>query len=483
MHLPLSGKKNKKSRRRTSGRFEVRLLISVLVAGVPGTLLSLVLLWANSYSLDHKIEGTLLLFLFWVGLSFSARDKVVRSIRVLSNVISSLKEENFAFRAVQGMAGDAFGELAQEINDLARAIETERLGAVEANSLLRKVTAEVEVVILAVAPDGEIKLLNRAAAAFFGKREDQILNRTVEELGISNLVQGPSSDTISRFVSGMEKRWFIRRSEFRQQGIPHKLIMLSEVSEAVRAAERMAWQRLVRVLSHEINNSLAPIKSIARTLLRFSEHIVPEPDRKDFKHGLEVIGSRADSLNRFLQNYARLTKIPTVSRRIISLSELIKRVTTLEHRLDISVLPGPTAILRVDPDLFEQVLINMCKNAVESVLSKNTGTPPASAVVISWVTVNSDLQLWVRDTGVGLLDTANLFVPFYTTKESGAGIGLLLSRQLIEAHGGTLAIRNREDVAGCEVEIKIPGCVLPESLGETAVEAIPKSNRSAPARP
>jgi two-component system, NtrC family, nitrogen regulation sensor histidine kinase NtrY len=460
MLLPQFGKKSNRPRRRTVGRFEVRLLISVLAVGIPGSILSLLLLWTNAYALDHKIEATVLLFVLWLSLSFSARDAVVQSLHVLSNVISALKEDNFSFRATEGMPGDALGDLALEINELASAMESERLGAIEAGGLLRKVTSEVEAVIFSVSPNGKIELLNRAAAAFFERPQDQILNRTAEELGIQGLLDGPASETISRFIGGIEKRWIVRRTHFRQEGVPHRLIMLSEASEALRAAERLAWQRLVRVLSHEINNSLAPIKSIARTLSRLSDQKVPEPDRENFKHGLEVIGSRGESLNRFLQSYARLAKLPIPSRKVVSLQDLLIRVVVLEPRCAIFVAPGPKTLFKVDPDQIEQVLINICKNAVESVLAKDGAGGSPSAVVISWAVSRNDLQLWVRDEGVGLLDTANLFVPFYTTKETGSGIGLLLSSQIIEAHGGTLTLRNRKDTTGCEVEIKLPGCIV-----------------------
>ena len=130
--------------------------MSVLATGLPGMILCFALLWMSSYSLDHKIEGTTLVLLFWLGLSTAARDKVVHSIRVLTNVLSSVKEEDFSFRATQAVSGDALGDLALEVNNLARAREMERLGIVETNSLLRKVTAEVDAVILAFSPNGKL---------------------------------------------------------------------------------------------------------------------------------------------------------------------------------------------------------------------------------------------------------------------------------------------------------------------------------------
>lgn len=465
MFLPQSRKKS--SKRQFSLPFERRLLFSVLTTGLPCAILSFVLLWTNSYSLDHKIEGTVFSVLLWFGLGFAARNRVVNSVRVLSNVVASLKEDDFSFRATRAVSGDALGDLAIEINNLAQALESERLGTMEAENLLRKVLAEAEGVILAFSLDGKLKLFNRAAASFLGKKEEDLSNHDAKELGIADLLGGPTSQTISRLSNGIERRWIVRRTHFRQNGVPHHLVMLSEASEALRAEERLAWQRMVRVLSHEINNSLAPIKSVARTLRRIlSQNVLPERVHQDFDLGLDVIGTRAEALNRFLQSYAQLSKLPPPTRRAVGLQNMAERVSGLEARLAITVLPGPDIAINVDPDQLEQVLINLTKNAAEAVLAKyTTETLPSlggePAVSVSWNVAGNDLELWVRDRGVGLLDASNLFVPFYTTKETGTGIGLVLCRQIIEAHGGRLTIQNRTGTAGCEVQIKIPACVVP----------------------
>jgi two-component system nitrogen regulation sensor histidine kinase NtrY len=459
MFLPNRGKKN-------SGldhpvRFERRLLFSILVTALPGTVFAFILLWSGSYTLYHKVEGTLLLALFWVGLSFSTRNKVVHSIRVLSNVIASLKEEDFSFRAMHAVSGDALGDLAIEINNLARALESERLGTMDAVNLLRKVLSEVDAVILAFDHDGVVKLINRAGASFLGTTEETAVNRKASELGIADLIDGPVSDTITTPAAGIEKRWIVRRGYFRQHGQKHRLLMLSEASEVLRAEERMAWQRLVRVLSHEINNSLAPIKSIAYSLSRmFSGLELPEQKRENLRIGLDVIGSRTDALNRFMQSYARLTRLPPLVRRSTSLSKLIRHIAELESRMPITVLPGPVVNVNVDPDQLEQALINLSRNAMDAVLMKSELPISDLPVTISWDVQGDDVRIWICDQGVGLLDTSNLFVPFYTTKETGNGIGLLLSRQIIEGHSGSLMLRNRKDSSGCEVEIRLPSCVV-----------------------
>src|SRR5215472_4472155 len=264
-------RKNNNKQTRPSPPFERRLLASVLLVGLPGSLLSIWLLWINSYSLDHKVEGTILLLVLWIGLSISARNGVVRSLRILLSVVAALKEDDFSFRAKNEVRGDALGDLTAEINDLSRVLEQQRLGSIDSVTLLDQVMTEVGSVILAFSPDERVQLMNRAAAAFLGASEKEVLGLTAQELGIADLVYGSASETISRTGSKTEeKRWIVRRKQFRRHGIAHQLVVLSEASEALRAEERLAWQRLIRVLSHEINNSLAPIKSIARTLRRIS---------------------------------------------------------------------------------------------------------------------------------------------------------------------------------------------------------------------
>jgi nitrogen fixation/metabolism regulation signal transduction histidine kinase len=432
------------------------LLLSVLSAGLPSVLLALWLLWKNPYSLDHQIEGTFLVVGLWLGLSISARNRVVGSIRVLSAVVGAVKEEDFSFRATLAAADDALGDLAIEINNLACALEDQRLGAIETANLLQKVMMEAGAVVFAFSAEGKVRLVNAAGAEFLGFRQDRIIGSTAKELGITELLEGPPSGTVSRSVSGVERRWIVRRTHFRQHGMPHRLAVLSEASQALRAEERMAWQRIIRVLGHEINNSLAPIKSIARTLARIMAHSkLPQEFSENFIHGLDVIGTRAESLNGFLQSYAKLARLPSPAMEVVALPQLIARVVSLESRISITVHPGPDVKLFVDPSQWEQVLINLVRNAVDAILMKENAAVDQDSVTIAW-TVGANLELWIRDRGIGLPKTENLFVPFYTTKEAGSGIGLPLSRQIIESHGGSLTLRNRFDGEGCEAEIRLP---------------------------
>jgi nitrogen fixation/metabolism regulation signal transduction histidine kinase len=259
----------------------------------------------------------------------------------------------------------------------------------------------------------------------------------------------------------VERRWLVRRTHFRLYGVRHLLLVMSEASEALRAEEQVAWQKIVRVLGHEINNSLGPIKSIADTLALTSAPLeLPGPFKQNLQRGLEIIAKRSDSLNRFLQNYAKFTKLPSPSPRIVDLKTILSEAIAMESRLPITTLPGPKVSILVDPDQLTQVFINLLRNAVDAVLDRATQKLETDDVTVCWRVDKRELQLWIRDRGIGLPDTENLFVPFYTTKSTGSGIGLVLSRQIIESHNGYLTIQNRKDGPGCEVNIKLPMCVF-----------------------
>jgi nitrogen fixation/metabolism regulation signal transduction histidine kinase len=233
--------------------------------------------------------------------------------------------------------------------------------------------------------------------------------------------------------------------------MPHELLVLTDLSRTLREEERNAWQRLVRVIGHEMNNSLAPIKSIAGSLETLIRKDPPPPDwREDARSGLNVIATRADSLSRFMQAYARLARLPPPQKERIDLGELVRRVAALETRLPVRVVPGPDSWVNADAAQIEQLLINILHNAVDA--SLETG----GAVSTGWREISECIEVFVVDEGPGLMNTGNLFVPFFTTKPGGSGIGLALSRQIAEAHGGSLSLANRRGRPGCEALLRLP---------------------------
>jgi nitrogen fixation/metabolism regulation signal transduction histidine kinase len=253
--------------------------------------------------------------------------------------------------------------------------------------------------------------------------------------------------------------------------VPHTLVVLADVSRALREEERRAWQRLIRVLGHELSNSLAPIKSIAGSLnSRVSSTIMDADVRADLQHGLEIIEARSASLHRFLEAYRRLAQMPAPVLRDVELPSLVARVASLETRIKVCVQPGPDLVFIADPDQLEQMLIKLVRNAADAVLELSTsgslkqckssevrpGSDPDQSVRVRWDVNESDVNLLIEDNGPGLLNPANVFTPFYTTKPSGSGVGLVLSRQIAEAHGGRIEIANRSDARGCLVRVVLP---------------------------
>jgi signal transduction histidine kinase len=263
---------------------------------------------------------------------------------------------------------------------------------------------------------------------------EQLLGRDAKALGLDELLRGDPAETRDVSLPGGAGRWLIRRSAFRDTGVPHRLLVMSDLSRALREEERLAWQRLLRVLGHELNNSLAPIRSIAGSL----QDIIGREKRpadwlEDVQRGLAVIGSRTAGLSRFMEAYAKLTRLPPPARRSVDAGDLVRRVSRIEQRTAVRIDAGPEVIAQLDADQIEQLLINLVRNAADS--GKNVG--------IGWTADARQIEIVVIDDGAGISGTANLFVPFFTTKPGGSGIGLALSRMIAEAHGGTLTLENR----------------------------------------
>ena len=352
---------------------------------------------------------------------------------------------------------DALGEVVAEVNELATILREQRLGALEATALLRTVMTEIDVAIFTFDQDQTLRLVNRAGERLLGRPAEQLLGRRAAELGVADLLEGEPQATLARSFPGGMGRWAIRRSNFRQGGLPHQMVVLTDLSRALRDEERQAWQRLVRVLGHELSNSLAPIRSLAGSMEKLLA-TAPRPDdwETDMREGLAIISSRAEALSRFMEAYARLARLPQPRKQPLEVAPWVNRVAGLESRLTVTVEPGPEVAIHADGDQLDQLLINLVRNAVDAVLENATGPGTAGQVQVGWRKRASELEIWVQDNGPGLADTANLFVPFFTTKPAGSGIGLALCRQIVEAHGGVLALENRTDTHGCVARAVLP---------------------------
>jgi signal transduction histidine kinase len=261
-----------------------------------------------------------------------------------------------------------------------------------------------------------------------------------------------AGDQTVHTFAGKPTRWLLRKAAFRQDGLPHTLLLLADVSQPLQEEEQAAWKRLIRVLGHELSNSLAPIKSIAGSLLARVDGIqADESTLRDFRRGLGVVESRADSLHRFVQSYRLLAQLPPPRLRPVTLGPLLERVVLLEQRLAVEFDPGPPVTVNVDPDQLEQMFINLLANAVDASLSN--GSKP---VHTSWRLAGSSVQVTIDDRGLGIANSENLFVPFYTTKPAGSGVGLALAQQVARAHGGEIQLVNRDDGLGARATVILP---------------------------
>ncbi len=277
------------------------------------------------------------------------------------------------------------------------------------------------------------------------------MGKTAEAITLSACLEGTAPRVLNIAFPGGTGQWQVRRGVFRQGGLPHTLVVLSDVNVPLRQQEREAWHRLIRVLGHELNNSLAPIKSIAGSLDSIAaQDPMPADWRDDMRRGLGIIASRTDALSRFTSAYTALARLPRPNMRPVDLAPLVERIARLETRKTIQVEEGDTVAVYADPDQIEQLLINLMRNAVDAALETGGG------VRVGWQQNSHRVSVYVEDDGPGLANTSNLFVPFFTTKPQGSGIGLALGRQIAEAHGGTLTLEPRVGVRGARATLTLP---------------------------
>jgi len=418
----------------------------------------MVLVWTADISTRLQWTLTIVTVGGWLGFWLALRERLVRPLQTMSNMIAALQEGDYTMRARLGEPEDSLGLVAHEVNLLGQTLREQRLEAVEAEALLRRVMAEIDVAVFAFDADDRLVLANRAGERLIARGAGRMTGRSAAELGLADLLSGPGRRVADLVFPGAASRWELRVSQFRQEGRPHRLLVVSDLSRVLREEERSAWQRLVRVLGHEINNSLAPIRSIAQSLLATTGGVTAggtgagasDDWREDLEQGLEVISGRAEALGRFLSSYARLARLPPPTLASLDVGDWMRRVVGLETRVPIRLAEGAPALIRADGDQLDQLLINLVDNAVDAV--EETG----GDVTVGWRVGRNRIEVWVEDEGPGIADTANLFVPFFTTKETGSGIGLVLCREIAEAHHGSLSLANREAATGCVARLILP---------------------------
>ena len=430
--------------------YEGRVVLLALLAGLPGAAVALIILWTGNYAARTQWTLSVIICGAWWGFTMAVRERVVFPLQTLSNLLAALREGDFSVRGRAPRPDDALGEVMREVNTLSGTLREQRLGALEATTLLRIVMREIDVAIFAFDERQRLRLVNRAGERLLAAPAGRLIGQYAADLRLAACLEGEPQGTLQAVFPGGAGRWGMRRSRIRERGLPLDLLVITDLTQALSEQELQAWQRLVRVLGHELNNSLAPIKSIAGTLESLlGREPLPEDWRQDMRRGLGVINSRSDSLTRFIGAYARLAKLPRPQLQPLDVAALVERAVSFETRVPVSIVPGPPVTVPGDPDQIEQVLINLLRNAADA-------SQPGVAVQIGWRRDGAMVEIWIKDEGPGLSTTANLFVPFFTTKPGGSGIGLVLSRQIAEGHGGALTLENRSDRPGCAACLRLP---------------------------
>lgn len=434
-----------------------------LAGGIPAVGVALWLLWSGDHSSRVQWTLSVVILVAWLAFAFATRERVIRPLQTLSNMLAALRERDYSLRARRQSTDDALGLVIFELNVLTEELKQRRLGSLEATALLERVMEEIDVAVFTFDADDRLRLVNASGERLLNESGDRLLGKRAEELGLDECLRGEAPRVLELEFPTARGRWEVRRGAFRQEGKPHQLIVLADVSRTLREEERQAWQRLIRVLGHEINNSLTPIRSVAQRLTELLSRRDREGDlREDLERGLRLIAGRSESLTRFLSAYARLARLPLPKLAPVDVPTWVQRVARLETRVAVQVVPGTPVLITADGDQLDQLLINLIANATDAALTTGGG------VSVRWRARAHVVDVEVIDDGPGLAETKNLFVPFFTTKPNGSGIGLVLSRQIAEAHGGRLTLANRRGARGCVALLTLP---LPLAVSRPAAAA------------
>jgi nitrogen fixation/metabolism regulation signal transduction histidine kinase len=440
-------RKSGRRRRRSAVR---RAWLYTFWLALPAWLFAGILLYRESIGLAPAILLACCLLLYLLLMAAALVESLVRPLQTLSNVVASLREGDYSFRARGASTRDALGELAAEVNALADLLQRQRVRSLEATALLARILEVMHAPLFAFDREDVLQLVNTSGTQLLSRPHARCFGHSAAELGLEDLLRSPDQ-TIHSFAD-RPTRWLLRKASFRQEGVPHTLLLLADVSLPLQEEEQVAWKRLIRVLGHELSNSLAPIKSIAGSLLARVDAMEGDADTmRDFRRGLGVVESRADALHRFVQSYRLLAQLPPPHLKSVPLQALLERVVLLEQRLPVVLEPGPLVALHADPDQLEQMFINLLANAVDATLANH-----AEQVHVTWKVADASAWVSIEDSGFGIANSENLFVPFYTTKPKGSGVGLALAQQIARAHGGEIRLVNREVGDGARATVRLP---------------------------
>ena len=445
-----------KQNRQNKKSFEVQLTLLSLLTSIPLFLLLVAVMIYANISVYLILLTVLISSLVMVYSHSKLHQKSAYQFRSLSNLLDAMVQGDYSLRARPSDGDEALNELVDSINSLSLRLNKQRIETTESQLLLTTVINHIDVAILALNENNELVLTNPAAKKLLqipAELQEFDLIKSFSQFDQIAAMNSGNSQVMSLSFANQQGKFNVHLEEYRENGKPQKLVFITDVSTMLRSEERNAWQALVRVISHEINNSLAPIASLSQSLRRLLARKEDLESHKDYLvEGLSIISQRSNSLTEFVNSYKQIASLPEPKKQANSVLELVNKTVALYPDESIEVRNIDDITLFIDAVQFEQVLINLVKNAIEAI--KNTGE--AGKVVIHGQVNGTVYSLSLVDDGTGVSNVDNLFVPFYTTKSKGSGIGLVLCRQIVEAHGGKVSLTNRVGLSGCIATIELP---------------------------
>lgn len=432
---------------------------AILIASLPITLLAIWLCVKQGLS-PYFISIICLIQASMIGHAiYTTRHELSFRLRSLTSIVEGMVQGDFSLKARQELTSSGLSGLTESINTLSNELSSHKLANAEKRALLEKIITQIDIGVITADEQGKITVMNNAAAIMLDIRKPELI-KNLQELNLTFATNAPAKELITLETGDKTKKLYVQLDKFREFGSDQTLILITDMNHLLRQEELKSWEGLVRVISHEINNSLTPIASMSNSLIDIIKHTNIEPDtRDDIVNSAHIIADRAKSLTEFIAQYRNLTHIKNPNRENIAISALINPILPLFTSHKILIEGDSTLVCALDAAQMKQVFINLLKNAIEAMQHPEAGDPSA-AIKININKIENQqgniLRFDILDSGCGIRRNQNLFIPFYTTKAQGSGIGLALSRQIVELHQGSLQIFNRESTKGCCARIELP---------------------------
>lgn len=428
---------------------ELRLYLLVASNAIPATVLLVWLSMTSTFPGPAKAMIAVLVLMWIFVVAGTVRREVLRHIRTLSNLVESTRTQDYSMKGAGARDPGELAELYQEINSLTENLKVGRQSEQELLNILEKVVSEINVAIVVFDARDDIRLVNQLAATLLQSSVDKLAGVNCADTVLAQLPVSDEPKLVDFRFPGAEGRWQIRQHYYRHEGRKSRMLFIADLKQVLSDEEIAAWQRLIRVISHEVNNSLTPITSLCQTLAGILAKS-DSADDADVRIGLGVIAERAKGLQDFISVYARLARLPEPHRILFPAAALAKKLERIFAGRALEIVPFPNVSLFGDPVQLEHALINLIKNGLEA----NPGDAPP--VQVSCELSDGQCEFRVADNGAGIGNPDNLFVPFYTTKAEGAGIGLILCRQIAGKHHGHVSLENRVGGPGAVARLVLP---------------------------